>query len=34
MLTRKTWGHAIDLKETFKPRKRRIYPLSNGKECL
>jgi len=26
--TRKIWDHAIDLKETFKPQKRRIYPLS------
>ena len=28
MLTRKAWDHAIDLKETFKPWKGRIYPLS------
>jgi len=28
MPTRKVWDHAIDLKETFKPRKGRIYPLS------
>jgi len=28
MLTRKTWDHAIDLKEIFKLQKRRIYPLS------
>jgi len=27
MLTRKTWDHAIDLKETFKLRKERIYLL-------
>jgi len=27
MLTRKVWDHAIDLKETFKPQKGRIYPL-------
>jgi len=27
MLTRKVWDHAIDLKEMFKPWKRRIYPL-------
>jgi len=27
MLTRKIWDHAIDLKEIFKPRKGRIYPL-------
>jgi len=25
--TRKIWDHAIDLKETFKPRKGKIYPL-------
>jgi len=30
MLTRKTWNHAIDLKETFKLRKERIYPLSKN----
>jgi len=30
MLTRKVWDHAIDLKETFKPRKRRIYLLSKN----
>ena len=24
---RKVWDHAIDLKETFKPQKGRIYPL-------
>jgi len=28
MLTRKIWNHAIDLKETFKLQKGRIYPLS------
>jgi len=28
MPTRKIWDHAIDLKETFKPQKGRIYPLS------
>jgi len=27
MPTRKTWDHAIDLKETFKLQKGRIYPL-------
>jgi len=27
MPTKKIWDHAIDLKETFKPRKGRIYPL-------
>ena len=31
MLTRKVWDHAIDLKETFKPQKRRIYSLSKNK---
>ena len=31
MLTRKTWDHAIDLKETFKLQKRKIYPLSKNK---
>jgi len=30
MPTRKIWDHAIDLKEMFKPRKRRIYPLSKN----
>jgi len=30
MLTRKIWNHAIDLKETFKPQKGRIYPLSKN----
>jgi len=30
MLTRKVWDHAINLKETFKPRKGRIYPLSKN----
>jgi len=29
--TRKTWDHAIDLKEIFKPKKERIYPLSKNK---
>ena len=28
MLTRKIWDHAIDLKETFKLQKGKIYPLS------
>jgi len=28
--TRKIWDHAIDLKETFKPQKGRIYPLSKN----
>jgi len=30
MSTRKIWDHAIDLKETFKPRKGKIYPLSKN----
>jgi len=30
MLTRKVWDHAIDLKETLKPQKGRIYPLSKN----
>jgi len=30
MLIRKVWDHAIDLKETFKPQKGRIYPLSKN----
>ena len=30
MLTRKIWDNAIDLKEIFKPRKERIYPLSRN----
>ena len=32
MPTRKTLDHAIDLKETFKPQKRRIYPLSKNEK--
>ena len=28
MLTRKTWDHAIDLREGFIPKKGKIYPLS------
>jgi len=31
MPTRKIWDHVIDLKEMFKPQKRRIYPLSKNK---
>jgi len=31
MPTRKIWDHAIDLKETFKPRKGKIYPLFKNK---
>ena len=30
MLTRKIWDHTIDLKEMFKPRKGKIYPLSKN----
>ena len=30
MPMRKVWDHAIDLKETFKPWKGRIYPLSKN----
>ena len=30
MLTRKVWDHAINLKETFKLWKGRIYPLSKN----
>jgi len=30
--TRKVWDHAIDLKEMFKPWKRRIYPLSKNEK--
>jgi len=30
MLTRKVWDHAIDLKETFKPQKGKIYSLSKN----
>jgi len=28
--TRKIWDHSIDLKEMFKPQKRKIYPLSKN----
>jgi len=31
MSKKKAWDHVIDLKETFKPRKGRIYPLSKNK---
>ena len=31
MPTRKVWDHTIDLKETFKPQKERICPLSRNK---
>jgi len=30
MPTRKVWNHTIDLKETFKPQKEKIYPLSKN----
>jgi len=30
MPTRKIWDHTIDLKEMFKPRKKRIYLLSKN----
>jgi len=30
MPTRKIWDHTIDLKETFKPQKGKIYPLSKN----
>jgi len=32
ILTRKVWDHAIDLKEMFKPKKKRIYLLSKNKK--
>ena len=28
MLTRKVWDHAIDMKEGFVLRKKKVYPLS------
>ena len=28
MPTRKEWDHAIEIKEEFAPRKRKVYPLS------
>ena len=31
MLTRKIWDHAIDMKERFVPRKRKVYLLSREK---
>ena len=31
MPMRKIWDHAIDLKETFKPWKEKIYPYSKMK---
>jgi len=32
MPTRKIWDHTIDLKEMFKPRKGKIYPLSKNEK--
>jgi len=32
MPTRKVWDHTIDLKETFKLQKGRIYPLSKNEK--
>ena len=32
MLTRKVWDYAIDLKEMFKPKKGKIYPLSKNEK--
>ena len=31
MPIRKTWDHAIDLREGFVPKKKKIYPLSRIK---
>ena len=31
MPTRKIWDHTINLKKMFKPKKKRIYPLSKNK---
>jgi len=31
MPTRKVWDYAIDLREGFVPKKRKIYPLSRVK---
>jgi len=31
MPTKKIWDYVIDLKETFKPQKGRIYSLSRNK---
>ena len=28
MPTRKVWDHALDVKEEFVPKKRKVYPLS------
>ena len=30
MPIRKVWDHTVDLKETFKPQKEKIYPLSKN----
>ena len=32
MLLRKSWDHAIDLKDMFKPKKGHIIPLSLAKQ--
>jgi len=32
MLTRKVWDHAIEMKEGFVPRKRKVYPLLRGEK--
>ena len=32
MSTKKVWDHTIDLKEIFKSKKERIYPLSKDKK--
>jgi len=32
MLTRKVWDYTIDLKEMFKPKKGKIYPLSKNEK--
>jgi len=32
MPVRKVWDYAIDLKENFKARKARVYPLSRNKK--
>ena len=35
ILIRKTWDHVIDLRESFVPKKRKIYPLSRiGREKI
>ena len=32
MLIRKPWDHAIELKDTFKPKKGRLIPLSHEEQ--